>query len=135
MLQICENIKRARVSSGRTQTEMTKILELKNNSTYQNWEKSTVPDLETLKKIAQILGIPAWTLLIGVIDFFEGKGKAGTEGVPALVAAEVRQQMEVMSANLLELARRLPSPIGPGTNVVPGSVQKVNSGDKTKKKT
>jgi transcriptional regulator with XRE-family HTH domain len=70
-LQICENIRQARESKGYSQGFMAKELALKNRSTYQNWEYSTEPDMETLKKIAKILGIPAFELLRGVIEFPE----------------------------------------------------------------
>ena len=59
---------------------MAKKLGLKNRSTYQNWEKQTEPDMETLKKIAKILGVQAYKLLEGVIEFFPGEEKLSLVG-------------------------------------------------------
>ncbi|MEO6547476.1 MAG: helix-turn-helix transcriptional regulator [Ferruginibacter sp.] len=62
MLQICENIKQARISSDKTQDEMAALLKV-SRSTYQNWERETEPAVATLREIAQILNIPLGKLL------------------------------------------------------------------------
>lgn len=56
MLQICENIRQARDSAGFTQAEMADLLGVK-RTTYANWESTTEPNIATIKKISQILGV------------------------------------------------------------------------------
>jgi transcriptional regulator with XRE-family HTH domain len=56
MSQICANIKQAREAAGISQVEMSKMLGL-SRTTYANWETETEPNVATLKRIAQILGI------------------------------------------------------------------------------
>jgi transcriptional regulator with XRE-family HTH domain len=67
MLQICANIKNAREAKGITQQEIADIMGIDRN-TYKNWEDKTEPKLSTIKTIAEILDIPAISLLHGVID-------------------------------------------------------------------
>lgn len=54
MLQICQNIERARKKKGLTQDEVAKLLG-KGRSTYSNWEKTIEPDMATLREIAKVL--------------------------------------------------------------------------------
>lgn len=68
MLQICENIRQARLSSGASQEDIAQKLGI-NRDTYKNWELKTPPDYETLNKIGKAIGIPPVSLLSGVIDF------------------------------------------------------------------
>lgn len=70
-MQICENIKQARISRGLTQSEMAMKLDLKNLTTYQNWEYNTPPSLEMINKIGKAIGVAPISLLSGVIDFTE----------------------------------------------------------------
>lgn len=53
-MQIQQNIKQARVSSGKTQQEVADHLKIK-RSTYANWEKNIEPDVTTLVNIAKFL--------------------------------------------------------------------------------
>lgn len=62
MLQIPENIRQARVSSGKTQKEMAHLLGVK-RTTYANWEENTEPAIATIKDIAKILGIEFYSLI------------------------------------------------------------------------
>ena len=55
-LHISENIRRARVSAGKTQAELANILGVA-RSTYANWEAGTEPDIDTLRRISQILDV------------------------------------------------------------------------------
>lgn len=77
MLQICQNIKKIRKLKGFTQDTMAQKLAV-TRSTYRNWEEETEPDLATIKTIARVLDVPAWTLLEGIIEF-EANKKPGTK--------------------------------------------------------
>lgn len=72
MLQICENIRLARVSKKLDQQDVADKLRV-TRSTYKNWEKGTEPNLKIIKDIAAAIGVPAYILLKGVIDFSEDK--------------------------------------------------------------
>lgn len=54
MLQICENVRLARIEAGKTQLEVAEAAGVK-RSTYANWEKTIEPDIDTLRKIAKFL--------------------------------------------------------------------------------
>lgn len=56
MLQICENIRLARVSKGLTQQEAADLLNVK-RSTYAEWERNIEPKRAMLTKIAEIFGM------------------------------------------------------------------------------
>lgn len=56
MLQICQNIRQARLNKGYTQQKVADLLGEK-RSTYKNWEENTEPDLSKLKTIAGVLGV------------------------------------------------------------------------------
>jgi len=83
---VCDNIRLAREQKGFSQLEMARKMDAK-RSTYQNWEKNIEPDLITIKRIAQILGIPSYTLLKGVIDFSDAPEQIDT-GVHSITIAE-----------------------------------------------
>lgn len=57
MMQINEKIRQARVSKGWTQEQIAEKLE-ESRSTYAEWERKTVPQADTLVKIAKVTGIP-----------------------------------------------------------------------------
>lgn len=67
-MQICENIKQARLSSGASQEDIAHKLGI-NRDTYKNWELKTEPDFTTINKIGKAIGVPPVSLLSGVIDF------------------------------------------------------------------
>ena len=62
MLQICKNIKHARIEAKKTQEEMAALLDVK-RTTYANWEKNTEPNIITIQAIAKILHIELGELL------------------------------------------------------------------------
>lgn len=68
MLQICSNIKQARLSRKVSQGFIAKKMNIERN-TYKNWEINTEPSLSTIKTIAKILEVPAMSLLTGLIEF------------------------------------------------------------------
>lgn len=67
MLQICQNIKQARLSTGMSQGEFAEKIG-KKRSTYAEWESNFVPDLEILKKIAEAANTTLAALLNEQID-------------------------------------------------------------------
>jgi transcriptional regulator with XRE-family HTH domain len=73
-LQICQNIRQVRVLKGYSQQEIADKMEV-TRSTYRNWEENTEPDLATIRTIASVLGVPAYTLLKGIIEFKEDPEK------------------------------------------------------------
>lgn len=62
MVTICENIKRARIESGKTQQEMADLIKV-GRSTYGKYEMSIIPDVLTLVEIGKALNID-WTSLV-----------------------------------------------------------------------
>ncbi|MBA3673474.1 MAG: helix-turn-helix transcriptional regulator [Chitinophagaceae bacterium] len=83
-MQIPSNIKRARVLAGKTQQEMAGLLGVK-RTTYANWETNTEPDIETIRKIAQILGVKFSQLVSDA-----GEGTNETNKTVLEIAAIVR---------------------------------------------
>lgn len=57
MLQISQNIARIRKLKGKTQEQVAKELGIK-RSTYSNWEKTIVPGIDDIRRIAKILDTP-----------------------------------------------------------------------------
>lgn len=76
MLQICSNIKQARLSRKVSQGFIAKKMNIERN-TYKNWEINTEPSLSTIKTIAKILEVPAMSLLTGLIEFGGGRNNPG----------------------------------------------------------
>ena len=62
MLQICQNIKQARLSLGKSQQEIADLIGVK-RTTYANWENNTEPDMTTIKSLSKILGVSVSDIL------------------------------------------------------------------------
>lgn len=67
-MQICQNIKQARLLSGASQQEVANKLGI-DRDTYKNWEIKTAPDLATINRIGKAIGVAPISLLYGIIDF------------------------------------------------------------------
>ena len=61
-MRICENIRRARGESGKTQQEMADLLKIK-RTTYGKYEQDRIPDIQTLIAIGKALNID-WTSFV-----------------------------------------------------------------------
>lgn len=62
LLHICENIKKVRKTTGKSQQEIADLLNIK-RSTYAKYELDRIPDIETLVAIGKALNID-WTSLV-----------------------------------------------------------------------
>ena len=62
MLQIPEKIKQARITAGKTQQEVANFLKI-GRSTYANYENNIEPNVETILKISNFLGIDVLKLV------------------------------------------------------------------------
>lgn len=102
MLQICRNIKQARLSTGKSQEEIAKKINV-SRSTYKNWEENTEPDLANLKTIAEALGVQPYVLLKGVIDFHE-TNKSGPIQEPDLLT-RMKTEIHTMQLSLDQLSK------------------------------
>lgn len=102
MLQICRNIKQARLSTGKSQEEIAKKINV-SRSTYKNWEENTEPDLANLKTIAEALGVQPYVLLKGVIDFDE-TNKSGPIQEPDLLT-RMKTEIHTMQLSLDQLSK------------------------------
>lgn len=102
MLQICRNIKQARLSTGKSQEEIAKKISV-SRSTYKNWEENTEPDLANLKTIAEALGVQPYVLLKGVIDFDE-TNKSGPIQEPDLLT-RMKTEIHTMQLSLDQLSK------------------------------
>jgi transcriptional regulator with XRE-family HTH domain len=81
LYHICENIKRARIASGKTQQEMADLVNVK-RSTYGKYEVSIIPDIVTLIAIGKALNID-WTSMVK--ETITGETiKPGTRGNSAI---------------------------------------------------
>jgi transcriptional regulator with XRE-family HTH domain len=108
MLQICQNIKQARLSAKLSQEEMAHKLGIK-RTTYQNWEKNIEPDLTTIVAIAKNLGIATTELLRGVIDL-NGHEKSGAG--PDYLRSVLKQEIDTIRSSLDKLSKALQVPQG-----------------------
>ena len=96
MLQICTNIKQARIEAKKTQEEMAALLDVK-RTTYANWEKNTEPNIITLQAIAKILSIELGELLNSDIS-------AGTK---AEEIAVLKAQVSILTKKLITLESKI----------------------------
>lgn len=120
-MQICQNIKQARVSSGLTQDEIADKLGTK-RSTYKNWEDATEPSLSIIKAIAGHLGVPAYKLLIGVIDFEEPEARRPDVNINAIISANDYDRLKFslsVLGSIFSPDPNLGKDIRPGTTAVP----------------
>lgn len=101
MLQICQNIKQARVSKGWTQEEMAGFMSIE-RATYKNWEDQTEPSLSNIKALAKVFKIPPHRLLAGVIDFSDTVDDRPDITIEAVLSAEqvdkVRFSLDVLDS-------------------------------------
>ena len=67
MLQICQNIRQARLNKGLSQQKTADLLGEK-RTTYANWENETEPDLTKIREIAKIFDVSFTDLVEGNIE-------------------------------------------------------------------
>lgn len=94
MYQICENIKRVRTQAGKSQQEMSELLNVK-RSTYAKWELTTIPDVLSLINIGKVLSID-WTSLVAHTI----TGEALKRGKPATSQSQqIKENTEIIISN------------------------------------
>lgn len=101
-MQICENIRQARVSANLTQQEIADKIGVK-RSTYAEWERRIEPDMKTLTKISELTNTPISILISqpadikDVTSFTDSKKGGGSllvgeASITLQVRAEARQE-------------------------------------------
>lgn len=103
MLQICENIRQARVSRGLSQQELAEKLGVE-RPTYKNWEDKTEPSLSTIKSIAAQLEVPEATLLAGVIDLSPKEVGRANEEAKRIYLAEIAANLNRLTLSIGRLS-------------------------------
>lgn len=110
MSQISENIKQARLSTGKSQQEVADYLDIK-RSTYANWEAGTEPTVGDMKRIADFLDTSVSKLIGEDILLQESNKvqaaailhtKAWVEEIAGVVAEIYAQQKGVLVRSVLE---------------------------------
>lgn len=112
---------------------MAELLEVKRTS-YRNWEENTEPSLTTIKSIANVLEIPAWKLLDGIIDFSDalGQKKSGsTEPDYTELFAQIKQYASGI-INLVEAKKAPVRVVDPETKTGHLPTQRVRFSGKNK---
>lgn len=67
MLQICQNIRQARINKGLSQQKVADLLGEK-RTTYANWENETEPELTKIREIANVLDVSFNDLVSGTVE-------------------------------------------------------------------